>query len=405
DLSIYREGVQSFFFYKGSLNNPNNNVTFLPWGTTGDKAQRGDFDGDGKQDAAVFRPTESLWYIRQSLDNQSRIENWGLSSDRFVPSDYDGDGRTDLAVFRDSDRVWYIRQSRTNQARYVQFGLATDTLVPADYDGDGSADVAIYRSGDWWIINSRTGLVSTVRFGLAGDKPIPTLSTIPAPSGSPTPTPTPTRTPTPTPTPTSTPTPTQTPTPTPTPTPDGTVTTFSGRATSVNATINGENAIINDTGELPPTGGFITRSLASANVFEGALITGALDATTQAAFDQSRANTAVYDLNLTLNGNVYTSVIAAQSSQSTCVAANSPPVTDGAFFGNLLMNGVPITITGAISQRVDLPNGAYVIINEQIRSGSGNSAQLKANGLHFVVPGQADIIFSSAQSGISCPTQ
>ncbi|MDQ3749276.1 MAG: hypothetical protein M3367_09750, partial [Acidobacteriota bacterium] len=79
-----------------------------------------------------------------------------------------------------------------------------------------------------------------------------------------------------------------------------TLNTFSGRATSVNATIAGVNAILNDTGALPAAGGFITQSLASGNLFGGALTTGELEATTQGAGDQSRSQAVVSNLNLTV---------------------------------------------------------------------------------------------------------
>ena len=47
-----------------------------------------------------------------------------------LAADFDGDGRTDLAVYRPSDGGWYIRYSSlgyaVNQWAYYQWGLSTD---------------------------------------------------------------------------------------------------------------------------------------------------------------------------------------------------------------------------------------------------------------------------------------
>jgi hypothetical protein len=173
DPAVYRDsavGAQSYFYYRGSNNNPNRNVTFLPWGTTGDKPQLGDFDNDGKTDLAVFRSSNNTWYIRQSSDSQIRYENWGLATDKFVPADYDGDGKTDLAVFRNG--TWYIRNSSNNQPQIINFGINSDAPVPADYDGDGKSDIAVFRGGTWYLRQSTSG-VSIQQFGFGTDKPVP----------------------------------------------------------------------------------------------------------------------------------------------------------------------------------------------------------------------------------------
>ncbi len=170
DPAVYRGpggGPQNYIYFRGSLNNPSGNVTYLQWGAGGDRAMRGDFDGDGKMDATVFRPSTGVWYILQSLNGAARYENWGLSSDKFVPADYDGDSKTDLAVFRGG--VWYIKQSSNAQTAYINWGLNTDTLVPADYDGDGKTDAAIYRNGVWYERLSSSGNLRVVNFGLSSD--------------------------------------------------------------------------------------------------------------------------------------------------------------------------------------------------------------------------------------------
>ena len=173
DPAVYRAGTtanpQSFFFYRPSAS-PGVDFRTVRWGTTVDKPMRGDFDGDGKLDAAVFRPSEAVWYILQSSNNQPRYAHWGLATDKFVPEDYDGDGKTDLAVYRGG--VWYIRQSSNNQARYVRWGLGTDAPVPADYDGDGAADVAVNRGGVWYLRESASGQMRAAQFGLPSDAPV-----------------------------------------------------------------------------------------------------------------------------------------------------------------------------------------------------------------------------------------
>ena len=171
DPAVYRPGTQSYFYYRGTMENPNGDITFIPWGISGDKPVFGDYDGDGRADAAVYRGGN--WYILRSSDNQLLAFNFGLADDRLVPADYDGDGRTDAAVYRDG--VWYILRS-TQGFQAFQFGISTDTPAPADYDGDGRADAAVYRDGVWWLMKSQSGTVETLTFGLGEDTPIPSLT-------------------------------------------------------------------------------------------------------------------------------------------------------------------------------------------------------------------------------------
>jgi hypothetical protein len=170
DVSIFRPSDGSWWYLRSS----DSQFRVFSFGTSTDILTPGDFTGDGKTDISVFRPSTGFWYIQRSEDNSFFSFPFGTNGDIPAPTDYDGDGRTDAAVFRPSNSTWYILNSGNGTTSIVGFGSGGDKPVAADYDGDGRADIAVFRpsDGSWWYLQSTNAQFKVYRFGLSTDRPV-----------------------------------------------------------------------------------------------------------------------------------------------------------------------------------------------------------------------------------------
>jgi len=170
DVSVFRPS--NGFWY--ITNSSNNSFRAEPFGTNGDRIAPGDYDGDGKTDVAVFRPDTGYWYILQSSNNALRAALFGQSGDIPAASDFDGDGKADIALYRPSNNNFYLLYSSDNSFHFQQWGQSGDQAVMGDYDGDGKTDFGIFRPsiGTFYILRSSNGGVIGQQFGQSGDKPI-----------------------------------------------------------------------------------------------------------------------------------------------------------------------------------------------------------------------------------------
>ena len=200
DMSVWRQPGpttigQGTWFYRGSLNNPNGNITYVPFGMRyGDQADQvddlypGDFDGDGKADFRVQRridtsvPTSNtpgMFYTLSSSTGQITYDYFGWASDRTIPGDYDGDGKTDIAIARGFNitpnvTTWYIRYTSGIPDAAFQWGAGgLDQFAQGDYDGDGITDPTVYRragENNFYVLRSTDQSMYVFHWG-KGDEP------------------------------------------------------------------------------------------------------------------------------------------------------------------------------------------------------------------------------------------
>lgn len=153
-----------------------NNVDFTITASAPTTTVRSDFDGDGKTDFSVFRPSDGNWYLNRSTSGFA-VAKFGLNGDVIVPGDFDGDRKTDLAVWRptnvEGNLDFHVLRSSDNTFAGTVWGITTDLPVVADYDGDNKDDVAIFRpSNGLWAIKLAAGGEVYRNFGQSGDKPV-----------------------------------------------------------------------------------------------------------------------------------------------------------------------------------------------------------------------------------------
>lgn len=171
DIGIYRPTPSEWW-----INRSGDSQTFaLQFGANGDVIAPGDFTGDGKDDIALWRPSNGFWFILRSNDFSFFAFPFGASGDIPVPADYDGDGKADPALFRPSSTLWFISRS-SGGTDIIQFGLPIDQPMPSDYDGDHKTDIAVRRptggNSEWWVNKSSGGSLALV-FGADTDIGVP----------------------------------------------------------------------------------------------------------------------------------------------------------------------------------------------------------------------------------------
>ncbi len=178
DIAIFRRSTGFWWVIRSS----DNARTATKWGTVNDYPSIGDYDGDGRADLTAVRIEggQRIWYTLRSSDAASTRTAWGNSSLAglffFSPIDIDGDGKQDISIIQNilSQRQFITLRSSDGGVSYLDWGLTTDTPLFGDYDGDGKTDFVARRDNggvlQWYILRSSDGALQILNWGITGDQ-------------------------------------------------------------------------------------------------------------------------------------------------------------------------------------------------------------------------------------------
>ena len=167
DLALWGiPNVGEVYVAKAATGQFANNV---PWygtafGAARDAALAGDFDGNGKDDLLLWAPNNrGEVYVARADSTQDGFQpndsHWlgtlpfGSCNDRVLVGDFDGDRKDDLALWGPNHvgEVWVALSTGSNFAfdphQYWYgsgFGSAQDVAAVGDFNGDGKADLALW---------------------------------------------------------------------------------------------------------------------------------------------------------------------------------------------------------------------------------------------------------------------
>jgi len=179
---------------------------------------------------------------------------------------------------------------------------------------------------------------------------------------------------------------------------------YTGEAKVAGASVLGlVNVSIEDTGQLPGSGGSLSTQLLHAAV-PGVLDLNLLSASTNGANNQTNSAASVANTTVIVPG-IYITADVLTSNATTSCSAGQASASGSSVITALQVNGLSITVTGQPNQTIPLLVGSLVI-NEQISSvsisPSLSSADMLVNALHLTVIGVADVVVSSSHAGTSC---
>ena len=124
-------------------------ITEINFGLVGDLPVAGDWDGDGRDEIGIYRPSTHTWMFDFNMDGQADDTLLlGEPKKGAVPiaGDWDGNGSDDPG-FYNPDGTWQLfNLSDPKYARLVSFGAPGEAPITGDWNGNGIDTIGTYQA-------------------------------------------------------------------------------------------------------------------------------------------------------------------------------------------------------------------------------------------------------------------
>ncbi|MBD8869597.1 M23 family metallopeptidase [Nocardioides donggukensis] len=170
EMVIFRRSTPSVF----RIRRPDGSVKVKKAGRATDEPVLGDWDGNGRANAGIFRPTSQRFRLK--VPGGRVVFRFGNATDKPVAGDWDGDGVFEVGTW-DAARGEFALRSAGGAVTRVKLGDRDDLPVTGDWDGDGRWEVGVFdQATATYTLRKvdKEGIVwhANVPFGSVGDLPV-----------------------------------------------------------------------------------------------------------------------------------------------------------------------------------------------------------------------------------------
>lgn len=138
----------------------NGSVDTFYFGVPGDIPLLGDWDCDGVDTVALFRPGNGFVYLRNTNDfGVAELSFfYGMGGDIPIAGDWNADGCDTLGVQRNGEFFLANTLGTVPASTQFHYGLPTDIPFAGDFDGDGQDTIGLHRRSNGRLFLSNTNI-------------------------------------------------------------------------------------------------------------------------------------------------------------------------------------------------------------------------------------------------------